>query len=107
MENIGENEVLEKLKSIKDPEMGINIVDLGLVYKVHSHEGGKVTVDMTLTGKGCPISDVIKYEIEEALKDIPGVREAAVNFVWEPEWNYSMISPAGLEILELKPHKHK
>ncbi|MCL4542672.1 MAG: iron-sulfur cluster assembly protein [Deltaproteobacteria bacterium] len=97
MATVKENDILEKLKGIVDPELGVNIVDLGLVYKVNIDEKGNVGLDMTLTAKGCPISGVIKYEVEEALKSISGVNDVSVNFVWEPEWNPSMIKEGVLK----------
>lgn len=102
MAAINENDILEKLKSIIDPELEVNIVDLGLIYGINFNENGNVILDMTLTAKGCPISDVIKYEVEEALKSISGIRDVTVNFVWEPEWNPSMIKSDALK--KLKSH---
>ena len=102
MAEFTENDVLEKLRNIIDPELELNIVDLGLIYKINLNENGGVGLDMTLTAKGCPISNVIKYEVEEALKNIPGVNAVTVNFVWEPEWNPSMIKPDALK--KLKTH---
>lgn len=94
-----ENDILEKLKKIVDPELEINIVDLGLVYKVDADDDGNVKIDMTLTAKGCPISDVIKYEVEEAAKSVQGVGNVVVNFVWEPKWSSSMIKSDALKRL--------
>ncbi|MCL4428055.1 MAG: iron-sulfur cluster assembly protein [Deltaproteobacteria bacterium] len=102
MAKFNEDDVLEKLKNIIDPELEVNIVDLGLVYKINLNENGNIVLDMTLTAKGCPISNVIKYEVEEALKSIPGVNGVKVNFVWEPEWNPSMIKSDALK--RLKTH---
>jgi metal-sulfur cluster biosynthetic enzyme len=102
MAEFNENDVLEKLRSIIDPELEVNIVDLGLIYKINLNENGGVGLDMTLTAKGCPISNVIKYEVEEALKNIQGVNDVTVNFVWEPEWNPSMIKSDALK--RLKTH---
>lgn len=99
---LDKNDILEKLRGIIDPELEVNIVDLGLVYKINFNENGNVTLDMTLTAKGCPIADVIKYEVEEALKSIPGIKGVTVNFVWEPEWNPNMIKSDALK--RLKSH---
>ncbi len=100
MAKFNENDVIEKLRNIIDPELEVNIVDLGLVYKINLNENGGVVLDMTLTAKGCPISNVIKYEVEEALKSIPGINGVTVNFVWEPEWNPSMIKSEALKRLK-------
>ena len=102
MAEFNEKDVLEKLKGIIDPELEVNIVDLGLVYKIDLNQNGSVSLDMTLTAKGCPISGVIKYEVEEAVKSIPGVNGVKVNLVWEPEWNPSMIKTDALK--RLKTH---
>jgi metal-sulfur cluster biosynthetic enzyme len=102
MAEFNEKDVLEKLKGVIDPELEVNIVDLGLVYKINLSKNGGVGLDMTLTAKGCPISGVIKYEVEEAIKSIPGVNDVKVNFVWEPEWNPSMIKSDALK--RLKTH---
>ncbi|MHB1693215.1 MAG: metal-sulfur cluster assembly factor [bacterium] len=100
---ITKNDILENLKQIIDPELEVNIVDLGLIYDIKIDEQNKkAAVFMTLTSKGCPLSNVIKFEVEESLKKLEGIENAEVNIVWEPEWNYSMIKP---EILE-KLHKH-
>ena len=99
MAEFNEKDILEKLKNILDPELEINIVDLGLIYKINLNKNGRVVLDMTLTSKGCPISSVIKYEVEEVIKSIPGVNDVKVNFVWEPEWNPSMIKTDALKRL--------
>lgn len=100
---ITKNDILENLKQIIDPELEVNIVDLGLIYDIKIDEQNKkAAVFMTLTSKGCPLSNVIKFEVEESLKKLEGIENAEANIVWEPEWNYSMIKP---EILE-KLHKH-
>lgn len=100
MVTIKENDILEKLRDIVDPELEVNIVDLGLIYKVDIDDNGNVRLDMTLTAKGCPISNVIQYEVEEALKSISGVNDVSVNFVWEPSWNPSMIKSDALKKLK-------
>ncbi|MHB8231483.1 MAG: metal-sulfur cluster assembly factor [bacterium] len=102
MAALNENDILEKLRGIIDPELEVNIVDLGLVYKINLKEDGNIELDMTLTAKGCPIANVIKYEVEEALKSIQGIKGVKVNFVWEPEWNPGMIKEGTLK--KLKSH---
>jgi metal-sulfur cluster biosynthetic enzyme len=93
--------VLENLKSVVDPELEINIVDLGLIYGIKIDEQNKkIVLNMTLTSRGCPLSNVLKFETEESLKKIEGVEDAEVNIVWEPEWNYSMLKPDVLKKLQ-------
>jgi metal-sulfur cluster biosynthetic enzyme len=80
--------VTEKLRTIIDPELNINIVDLGLIYDILIDEGkGAVEVTMTLTTPGCPLSFVFEEWIPEAVKKIDGVKEVKMNLVWEPAWD--------------------
>ncbi len=102
MKTINENDILKELKGVIDPELGVDIVDLGLVYKINSDEDGNIVLDMTLTAKACPIGNVIKYEVEEVLKNISGVKGVTVNIVFEPAWNRSMIKTDALK--RLKSH---
>ena len=87
------NEILESLKEVYDPEIGMNIVDLGLVYGVDwDDEQGKVHVDLTLTSPGCPLGPQIIRDIRWALGEIDEVLEADVDLVWSPLWHPSMMS---------------
>ncbi len=92
---ISEAQVLEALKKVVDPELGVNLVDLGLVYGV-AIEGADVRVKMTLTTPGCPMHDSLVRGAERALAQIPGVTSARVELVWDPPWNPNMISPDGM-----------
>jgi probable FeS assembly SUF system protein SufT len=96
---VEEGAVWEKLKTCYDPEIPVNIVDLGLVYDcaVVQSEGepAKVSVKMTLTAPGCGMGPVIAREAEEKIQSIPGVAEANVEVVWDPAWSQSMISEVG------------
>lgn len=82
------------LKECYDPEIPINIVDLGLVYDVQV-EAGKVTVKMSLTTPGCGMGQWIAGQAQSKIMEIPGVEEANVEIVWEPPWDPSRISPEG------------
>ncbi len=85
--------VLEYLKEVIDPELNINIVDLGLVYDVIIDEKkGSVEVIMTLTSPGCPLSIVFEEWVPNAVKKIEGVKDVKINLVWEPAWNPDKIS---------------
>ena len=81
------DDVLEGLKNVYDPEIGINIVDLGLVYDADISENSDVLVTMTLTSLGCPLGPVIMQEVNNALKDLPGIGETDVKLVWSPPWS--------------------
>jgi metal-sulfur cluster biosynthetic enzyme len=87
-----EEEVRESLKNVYDPEIGINIVDLGLVYDVDVAESGDVLVTMTLTSLGCPLGPVIVQEVTGALGDLPGINEVDVKLVWSPPWSPESMS---------------
>ncbi|TPE44073.1 metal-sulfur cluster assembly factor [Pontibacter mangrovi] len=95
-------EVFETLKYIIDPEVGINIVDLGLVYEVSLSEEGELTVDLTLTTPGCPMSGTIKTATEQILlKRFPSLN-VKINLVWSPPWSTDMITEEGMRQLEGK-----
>lgn len=81
------DDVLEGLKNVLDPEIGINIVDLGLVYDAEISDSSDVLVTMTLTSLGCPLGPVIMQEVDNALKDLPGIGETDVKLVWSPPWS--------------------
>jgi metal-sulfur cluster biosynthetic enzyme len=95
---VSEQEVLQLLCQVIDPEIGCNIVDLGLVYKIEI-DGGAVVVTMTLTTPGCPMHDSIAAGVQYAVESLPGVESALVNIVWEPPWDPSMMTPLGREHL--------
>ena len=90
-------EIIDALKDVVDPELGVNIVDLGLVYGVDISEQGRVTVDMTLTTPTCPLTDQLEADIHYLLT--PRARGVAINWVWLPPWNLDMISEDGREQL--------
>lgn len=84
-------EVYEALRSCYDPEIPVNIVDLGLIYDVQV-EGDKVGVKMTLTAPGCGMGVIIAHEAKEKILALPGVQDATVDLVWDPPWDPSRIS---------------
>lgn len=86
------DDVLEGLKNVYDPEIGINVVDLGLVYDTDIEENGDVLVTMTLTSLGCPLGPVIVQEVTNALKDLPGIGQTDVKLVWSPPWTPDMMT---------------
>ena len=80
--------VWEALKPVKDPEIDLGIVELGLIYDVDiEDEGKKVIISMTLTTPMCPYGPFLVQEVENAVKSIPGVENAEIRIVWEPQWN--------------------
>ncbi|PZD95743.1 hypothetical protein DNH61_13780 [Paenibacillus sambharensis] len=80
------------LEHVYDPELGVNIVDLGLVYGVQVQDEGRVKVQMTLTTPGCPMHDMMTRSVERAAEELPGVSSVMVEVVWEPAWSPQMMS---------------
>jgi probable FeS assembly SUF system protein SufT len=95
---VAEQVIWDKLRTVYDPEIPVNVVDLGLIYdlKVEPVEGGgsRVQVMMTLTAPGCGMSEVIASEAKIRIESVPGVKEARIDIVFEPPWNQSMMSEA-------------
>ena len=93
-----EEDILEAMKDVVDPELGINVVDLGLVYDVHLDETTKdVVLDMTLTSAACPLTDVIMDQTEQALEGMAA--DVVINWVWMPPWGPDKITDDGREML--------
>ncbi len=92
-----EDEVVEAMKDVVDPELGINVVDLGLVYGSQVHEDGAVTLDMTLTSAACPLTDVIEDQTRAALG--PWTDDVRINWVWMPPWGPDKITDDGRDQL--------
>ncbi|MED1202498.1 metal-sulfur cluster assembly factor [Heyndrickxia acidicola] len=90
-EDLKEN-IYGALEQVIDPEIGIDIVNLGLVYDVELDDEGKLTVTMTLTAMGCPLAGVIVDQVQAALRDIPEVKDTEVNIVWNPPWSKDRMS---------------
>ncbi len=87
--------LLEALKVVKDPEIPVNVVDLGLIYELTVKEGGEVDIDMTLTSMGCPVQDMIQADAELACMQVEGVNKVNVEFVWSPPWSPAKMSEDG------------
>ena len=92
-----EDDVIEAMKDVVDPELGINVVDLGLVYGAQVHDDRTVTLDMTLTSAACPLTDVIEDQTRSALG--PLVDDVRINWVWMPPWGPDKITDDGREQL--------
>ena len=87
-----EEKTVEMLKTVFDPEIPVNVYDLGLIYKIEVTDEFDINVDMTLTAPNCPAADFIIEDIQQKLDSIYGVRQANINLVFEPEWNKDMMS---------------
>jgi len=90
-------EVTEALRDVVDPELGINVVDLGLVYGVHVDDANVAAIDMTLTSAACPLTDVIEDQTQSALDGL--VHDFRINWVWMPPWGPDKITDDGREQL--------
>jgi len=95
--SVTEDDVTEAMKDVVDPELGINVVDLGLVYGVHVEEDHSAVIDMTLTSAACPLTDVITDQTNQALEGL--VNDVTINWVWMPPWGPDKITDDGREML--------
>jgi metal-sulfur cluster biosynthetic enzyme len=95
--NVALADIEEAMKDVVDPELGINVVDLGLVYGMHVDESTNLVLDMTLTSAACPLTDVITDQTNSALEGL--VNDVAINWVWMPPWGPDKITPDGREQL--------
>jgi len=90
-------QVVDALRTVFDPEIPINVVDLGLVYGVDIVDDSRVTVRMTMTAPQCPMSGYLTQEAEQAVRRVPGVREVQIQLVFDPPWEPSMIKEDALK----------
>jgi len=86
-------QVRDALRAVKDPELNLNVIDLGLVYEIDVREGGEVHVAMTLTSPGCPVGPEMLSEAQGVLRALEGVTKADVELVWEPYWTPDKMDP--------------
>jgi len=84
--------VLEALKTVRDPEIPVNLVDLGLIYELQVNRDGTVYVEMTLTTPSCPVAGALPGQVQQAVSSVPGVTEARVKLVWTPPWTQDRMS---------------
>ncbi len=84
--------IIAVLRTVYDPEIPVNIFDLGLIYAIDIDEGGKVSIEMTLTAPACPVAGTMPGEVEARIDEVLGVTEARVELVWEPQWNVDMMT---------------
>lgn len=84
------DEIFQAVSTVIDPEVGFNLVEMGLIYDARSDDEGNVKVTMTLSTKACPLHQMILEWVKEAVQKLPNVKEVDIEVVWEPEWNISM-----------------
>ena len=87
-----EEKIVAMLKTVYDPEIPVNVYDLGLIYKIDVSDNGEVALDMTLTAPNCPAADFIMGDIRQKVESVEGVTSATINLVFEPEWDKDMMS---------------
>ncbi len=87
-----EEKIIEMLKTVYDPEIPVNVYDLGLIYKIDVAEEGAVFLDMTLTAPNCPAVDFIVEDVRQKVESVEGVTSCSINIVFEPEWDKDMMS---------------
>ena len=87
-----EEAIVAMLKTVYDPEIPVNVYDLGLIYKIDVADSGDATIDMTLTAPNCPAADFIMEDVRQKIESIDGVNSATINLVFEPEWDKDMMS---------------
>jgi FeS assembly SUF system protein len=85
-------QVLEALKTVRDPEIPVNLVDLGLIYELIVNKDGVVYVEMTLTTPACPVAGALPGQVRDAISAVPGVQDARVKLVWTPPWDKNRMS---------------
>ena len=86
--------IVEEIKKIYDPEIPVNIYDLGLIYKIEVDDKNKVNIDMTLTSPNCPVAESLPKEVKDSIMQIDGVDKVDLDLVWEPPWDKSMMTEA-------------
>lgn len=87
-----EEEIVKMLKTVYDPEIPVNVYDLGLIYDIDVNKENEVVIAMTLTAPGCPLADFIVEDVKMKVESVKDVKSVTVNLVWEPEWNKDMMS---------------
>ena len=88
------NKVIDEIKKIYDPEIPVNIYELGLIYNINIDENNNVKIDMTLTTPNCPVAESLPNEVKNSIKEIKEVNDVDLKLVWDPPWDKSMMSEA-------------
>ena len=96
-----ERDIVRALRQVYDPDIPVNVYDLGLIYEIQVDDDHKVYIKMTLTSPTCPIADTIIAEVESAVRDVPGVVDVKIDLVFEPQWGTEMMSDEALSELGL------
>ena len=89
-----EAQVMQALRTVYDPEIPVNIYDLGLIYDLQVDAAGKAAIKMTLTAPSCPVAGILPGQVEAKVREVPGVTDVALELVWDPPWNRDRMSDA-------------
>ena len=92
---------MEAIKTVFDPEIPINVYDLGLIYKINQADNGNIHIDMSLTAPGCPVAGVLPQQVADAAASVSGVGTVEVEIVWEPAWSLERLSDEARMMLEM------
>lgn len=94
-------DIVEAIRTVCDPEIPINVYDMGLIYKINQQDNGNLNIDMTLTAPTCPIAGVLPQQVADAAAAVSGVGEVEVKLIWEPAWTPDKMTAEAKEMLEL------
>lgn len=94
-------DIIEAIKTVSDPEIMINVYDLGLIYKVNQADNGNLNIEMTLTAPACPMAEVLPQQVADAAAAVKGVGKVEVKVVWEPAWSLERLSEEAKLMLEM------
>lgn len=94
-------DIVEAIKTVSDPEIMINVYDLGLIYKINQQANGNVFIDMTLTAPTCPVAGILPQEVADAVSAVSGVGTVEVTVVWEPVWTIDKLSEEARAMLDM------
>ena len=94
-------EIIEAIRSVYDPEIPINVYDMGLIYNIDQKQNGDVFIDMSLTAPGCPVAGILPQQVADAVASLKGVGVVEVKIVWEPQWTVERMTDEGKAMLDL------
>ena len=94
-------DIVDAIRGVNDPEIPINVYDMGLIYKINQQDNGDLDIDMTLTAPTCPIAGVLPQQVADAAASVNGVGKVAVKLIWEPAWTPDKMTDEAKEMLEL------
>ncbi len=93
--------IIDAIRQVYDPEIPINVYDMGLIYHIDIHENGNIFIDMSLTAPGCPVAGILPQQVADAVAALSGVGEVEVKVVWEPQWTIERMTDEGKAMLDL------